>query len=195
MAMVFMARRVRFLNNLLLLLLLAGCRQTEKNIPQVYVAMGDHALQQNNGFLLYKQARFCGWVYSCYENGDTAYLQPYLEGKEEGWSFRWYGDGNKMEERLYVAGRKEGIHRGWWPNGTPKFYYEFESDEHEGAAREWFKNGKPFRVFHYHRGQEEGQQQMWWEDGSLKANYVVKNGEQFGLIGRKLCKNVNDEKN
>ena len=194
MAMVFMANRVLFLNSLFLLLLIAGCRQTETSIPPVYVSMGNRALEQSNGFLWYKQTRFSGWMYSCYANGDTAYLQPYLSGKEEGWSFRWYEDGHKMEERFWSAGRKEGIHRGWWPNGNPKFYYLFEKDEHEGAAREWYENGKPFRVFHYRKGQEEGQQQIWWEDGSLRANYVVKDGEQFGLIGRKLCKNVADEK-
>jgi antitoxin component YwqK of YwqJK toxin-antitoxin module len=195
MAMVFMAHRALFLNSLFLLLLMTGCRQTEKSIPAVYVALGDQALEQSNGFLLYKQMRFSGWLYFCYGNGDTAYLQPYLAGKEEGWSFRWYEDGHKMEERFYAAGKKEGIHRGWWPYGNLKFYYVFKKDEHEGAAREWFENGKPYRVFHYRKGREEGQQQMWWEDGSIKANYVVKDGEQFGLIGRKLCKNVNDEKN
>jgi hypothetical protein len=30
---------------------------------------------------------------------------------------------------------------------------------------------------------------MWWENGLIRANYVVKNGRRYGLIGLKLCVN------
>ena len=98
--------------------------------------------------------------------------------------------GKKINGRTFLFGRKkEGIHTAWWPDGNPKFQYHFINDEHHGEAKEWYSNGKPFRFFHYTIGHEDGLQQMWWEDGSIRANYVVKDGEQYGLIGRKLCKN------
>jgi len=96
-----------------------------------------------------------------------------------------------MEKRTYLAGRKVGIHLGWWPDGKPKFYYELNNDAYTGLVKEWFSNGTPARVFHYKDGQEDGSEKMWWEDGRIRANYVIINGEKFGLSGQKLCTNNN----
>jgi antitoxin component YwqK of YwqJK toxin-antitoxin module len=85
------------------------------------------------------------------------------------------------------------VHKGWWPNGKIQFEYRFANDEYEGEVKEWFSNGAPVRIFHYVAGHEAGSQKMWWEDGKIRANYVIINGEKFGLFGQKLC--VNDVKN
>ena len=34
---------------------------------------------------------------------------------------------------------------------------------------------------------------MWELDGGIRANYVVKNGHRYGLIGLKNCKSVENE--
>ena len=161
-----------------------------KTIPLVWVNNNDQHLTRLNGFLYYHNKVFSGWLFSDYENGNRERQTPYYEGKEEGIMKSWYPDKAPEQERLFINGKKEGTHRGWWPNGNPKFEYQFTADEHNGTAKEWFSDSKPYRFFHYLNGREEGLQQMWWADGSVRANYVVKNGEQFGLIGRKLCKNV-----
>ena len=73
--------------------------------------------------------------------------------------------------------------------GKPKFCYHFINDEYEGEVTEWDATGQLYRRMHYKQGREDGLQQMWWSDGKLRANYVVKEGKSYGLIGRKLCIN------
>ena len=43
-------------------------------------------------------------------------------------------------------------------------------------------------------GYEEGSQKAWWQNGVIRANYVVKNGRRYGLIGLKLCMNPEGSK-
>jgi hypothetical protein len=188
----FMAMRAQFLNSISALLLV-GCAGKKVSVPPVFIRMDDPALRAAGPDMLYKEQPLSGYLYALYPGGDTAALEPYANGRAEGWSCQWWPKRRLMEERFYAAGRKEGLHRGWWENGLPRYVYHFNDDEYEGALQEWAENGQRYRYFHYRKGHEEGLQQMWWPDGSLRANYVVKGGEQYGLIGRKLC--TNEEKN
>jgi antitoxin component YwqK of YwqJK toxin-antitoxin module len=187
MEMVSMAHRVLFRNSIFIVLALTAC--TQKNNHGLMINTANKALHLQQGTLLYSGKPFTGSTCQLYPNGNTASICVYENGKENGWKKGWYMNKQLAEERWYEHGRKEGVHKGWWENGKPKFVYEFENDEHNGEAKEWFLNGKVSRLFHYEKGHEEGAEKMWWEDGSVRANYVVKKGERFGLIGQKLCKN------
>ena len=61
-----------------------------------------------------------------------------------------------------------------------------------GELKEWMETGQPYRFFHYIKGYEEGSQKMWWSNGSIRANYVIKNGKRYGLLGLKICSNPYD---
>jgi antitoxin component YwqK of YwqJK toxin-antitoxin module len=192
MEMVFMEHRVRshnknFLYLLWFVFLVQACSVGNRSIQ--VIPANDAKLSLVNGIVLYKGETFSGRIYQLYETGDTAVVSPYIDGKQDGWEFKWYSNGKLAEQRLFVNGRKEGVHKGWRDDGTKKFEYHFRHDEHEGELKEWYGNGKPARSFHYNQGHEEGRQQMWWEDGRIRANYIVKEGERFGLLGQKLCKN------
>jgi antitoxin component YwqK of YwqJK toxin-antitoxin module len=99
----------------------------------------------------------------------------------------YHENGALKWERSYVEGREDGLHRGWYADGRVHFEYEYKDGRLEGEAREWFPNGMRYRVFNYSEGRESGTQRMWHEDGTLRANYVVKNGRRYGLIGAKGC--------
>jgi antitoxin component YwqK of YwqJK toxin-antitoxin module len=191
-----MEHRVQSLNKLLLLFWAAIVVITfyssarPKTIKDTWVSTTDTHLVYMNGFLYYKKKVYTGWLFENFDNGNRAKEIPYYGGKIDGTMKTWYPDNTQEQERLFVSGEKQGVHRGWWPNGKPKFEYNFVDDEHEGLAKEWYSNNKLYRAFHYQKGHEQGQQQMWWEDGSVRANYVVKNNRQYGLIGRKLCRNI-----
>ncbi len=161
-----------------------------KVIPSKWVKENDRSLTRQGGVLYYNHVAFSGWLYNDYPNGKRYTETPYHYGKEEGIMKRWYADHKLEQERLFINGKKQGVHKGWWPNGKPKFVYHFDNDEHNGLAKEWFSNNQLYRVFNYKAGHEEGRQQMWWDNGTIRANYVVKDGKQYGLIGRKLCKNT-----
>jgi antitoxin component YwqK of YwqJK toxin-antitoxin module len=197
MEMDFMEPQEQFLSRLLLAIIaiiMFGCYNKQElstaNTPHVYIQSNNPLLQQHEGVLYYNRKPYSGYAIENSTNGDTARITPYINGKEEGWAKAFYTNKQIAEERFYVHGKKEGIHKGWWPNATPKFEYHFLNDEHEGELKEWFSNGRLARVFNYSKGYEKGSQKMWWENGDIRANYVVKNGERYGLIGQKLCRNI-----
>jgi antitoxin component YwqK of YwqJK toxin-antitoxin module len=138
-------------------------------------------------------------VYGPEENGvvidnakDTMLVASYLNGLEEGIQKKWYPNQQIALVRNYHAGKKVGKHLGYWENGQPQFKFYFLDGEYHGEAKEWYQNGQVYRTFHYEHGYEQGSQKMWWENGIIRANYVVKNGRRYGLIGLKLCMNPND---
>jgi antitoxin component YwqK of YwqJK toxin-antitoxin module len=192
MGMDFMVHRAQYLNNIVLLLLVAMLPACERKPADMgRVAMSDTRLKQRTGFLYFKGVPFTGITYELYGNGDTAKVVRYKEGKENGLTQLWHPNKQLAQERFFVNGWKQGIHKGWWPNGKIQFEYHFVNDEYEGELTEWFNNGLVFRAFHYAAGHEAGSQKMWWEDGKIRANYVIINGEKFGLFGQKLCVNDN----
>src|SRR5215216_7555935 len=71
MAMVFMERPVRFLNNALFVFaVLMGCSQSlERRIPSVYIAATDLSLKQKRGYLWYRNKHFSGRVYELHPDG------------------------------------------------------------------------------------------------------------------------------
>jgi antitoxin component YwqK of YwqJK toxin-antitoxin module len=188
MAMVFMAHRVRLLISIFLFLYSCSDK-TVQPVPNFFISSADKSLQKHEGKLFKNGKHFNGYVYALYENGDTAFVTGFKNGREEGWSRSWWPGEKKKAERFYTNGRKEWRHTGWWENGRVKFEYNFSNDELEGSSREWYENGKPFHFATYEKGHEAGRQQLWWDDGRMRANYFVKDGEQFGLIGRKICIN------
>ncbi len=191
-----MEHRVLYLNKLLLLFWAGTMGLTfyssskPKTATNIWVGINSAKLVYANGLLYYQNKPYTGWLYENYDNGTPAKQIPYYEGKIEGTMRTWYENKTPEQVRTYTTGEKQGLHRGWWPNCNPKFEYQFVNDEHNGTAKEWFNNKQLYRSFNYKMGHEEGRQQLWWDDGSIRANYVVKGGRQYGLIGRKLCKNI-----
>jgi antitoxin component YwqK of YwqJK toxin-antitoxin module len=162
-------------------------RKISGHVPGTFRNLEDPAFTKNEDTVYYKDKRFSGYITGLYPNKDTCLVMGYLNGLQEGYTRKWYPGKKLMEERFYIQGGKEGTHKGWWENGKPKFVYHFANDEFEGQVTEWFSSGKLFRVFN---------EKMWWDNGAIRANYVIVNGEKFGLSGQKLCinKNLNQKK-
>lgn len=186
---------------LLCLLFLSSCKQAQqkqpepkiaKTVPPVFVVLTDSGFIAHGDTLYYKDHFFTGFRYSLFENGDTAVLQSYFNGLEEGWQRKWHPGKRLAEERFYINGKKEGTHRGWWPDGKPKFIFTVFNDEYEGEFKEWYASGLLGKEFHYKNGREEGSQKLWWDNGTVRANYVIRNGKKYGLIGMVTCRNPND---
>lgn len=163
-----------------------------KTIPRVYLPVLDSSLKKHNDTLYRYAQYYTGHTFFLYENGDTAFVNGYFNGVEEGVQKQWYADGQLQEERFYINGKKEGTHQGWWPDGKLKFFFTANSDEYEGEFKEWYSSGLLGKYFHYKKGQEEGSQRLWWDNGKVRANYVIKNGKKYGLIGLTLCMNPYD---
>lgn len=163
-----------------------------KTVPPNFINTTDPNLTKRRDTIFYKNQLFTGFAYALYPSGDTSLLQSYFNGVEEGIQKKWYSDKQLAEERFYINGKKEGTHKGWWPDGKPKFLFNAYNNEYEGEFKEWYASGLPGKDFHYAGGQEEGSQKLWWDNGTVRANYVIKEGKKYGLIGIKLCANPND---
>jgi len=163
-----------------------------KTVPPVYRPASDNHFSNHQDTVYYNDQYFTGYRFTLYPGGDTAILQSYFNGVEEGTQKKWYPNKQLQEERFYINGKKEGLHRGWWPDGKDKFSFTAYNDKNEGEFKEWYASGLLQKFFHYTNGQEEGSQRLWWDNGSVRANYVIRDGKKYGLIGLKTCINPYD---
>jgi antitoxin component YwqK of YwqJK toxin-antitoxin module len=186
---------------ILILIFFSSCKNEDKKIidlkqskkvPFVYKDASNYAFETHQDTLYFNNKKFSGIEYSLYNQGDTAFSKPFLNGLEEGITKKWYPNKKLAEERLYIDGKKEGVHKGWWENGNKKFEFTVSNNEYTNEFKEWNSNGFLIKHFHYKNGQEQGSQKLFYENGKIKANYVILNGKRYGLLGTKNCKNVSD---
>jgi antitoxin component YwqK of YwqJK toxin-antitoxin module len=163
-----------------------------KTIPANYISVNDSGFLKHKDTVYYQKKYFTGYQFSLYPNADTEFISGYFNGVEEGLQKKWYPNKQLTEERFYINGKKEGTHQGWWPDGKQKFIFETVNDEYNGEFREWYSSGLLGKQFHYVNGQEEGSERLWWDNGTVRANYVIRNGKKYGLIGFKTCMNPYD---
>jgi len=161
-------------------------------LPNKYVNSKDRFLSFHQDTLYYQNIKYSGYCFDLFTNGDSLFVGSYLDGVEEGVFKKWYPNNQLAEYRTYHLGKKVGKHIGFWEDGQPKFEFNFMEGELQGVANEWYRNGQAYKAFHYEMGYENGSQKMWWENGIIRANYVVKQGRRFGLIGLKLCMTPQD---
>lgn len=163
-----------------------------KTVPSFFINKSDRRLTLVHDTMYLENKLFSGYCYELYLSGDTAALASYFNGVEEGYQEKWYEGGQPAEQRFYINGKKQGTHRGWWPDGKPKFSFTALDDEYNGEFREWYVTGLLGKQFNYVNGHEEGSQRLWWENGTVRANYVIRKGRKYGLIGLKTCINPYD---
>lgn len=168
-----------------------------KTVPDEYKKVIDTNFHNHQDTVYYKDKMYSGYRYAQYPDGDTAEIQSFFNGVEEGFQRQWFPGKQHVlaEERFYINGKKEGKHRKWWPDGRPRMEFDAYSNEYNGEFREWYSSGLLGKDFHYVNGQEEGSQRLWWDNGTVRANYVIRNGKKYGLIGLKLCSNPKDTLN
>jgi antitoxin component YwqK of YwqJK toxin-antitoxin module len=166
-----------------------------KTVPLNFMDSSDEHFSFHQDTLYYNHNYFTGFQFSVYNNGDTAFVYGYFNGMLEGIQKKWYENNQLAEERFYINGKKEGTHKGWWQDGKPKFIFDASNNDYEGEFKEWYASGVMAKKFHYIKGQEEGSQRLWWDNGTVRANYVIRNGKKYGLIGLKICINPYDSIN
>ncbi|MFC2109824.1 toxin-antitoxin system YwqK family antitoxin [Bacteroidota bacterium] len=150
-----------------------------------------NSIEIKSRLLNYNHQLFTGELIDFYDtptNSKPKLSCFYKEGEKHGIELKWHENGTINTKRIYKNNIKIGIHKAWWENGNPKFEYHFnDSGAYTGVLKEWFQTGQPYRFFNYENGREEGSQKMWKPNGAIQANYVIVNGERFGLIGLKTC--------
>lgn len=148
----------------------------------------DHPqLERKQGLLYYDGSLFSGYTFETYAEGVLKSRTRWVNGKRQGKSTKWYENGIIKEVRSYENNRKNGKHLGYYPDGTKRFEYHFLDSQYHGCYREWYPDGSPSALRFYKFGVEDGLQKMFEADGSIRANYVVKDGYRYGLVGSRNC--------
>ena len=179
---------MKFISYILLIAVLFSCRAKDViQIPALWVNADKEYFEQKQGVLYLHHQPFSGHQYALFENGDTAFVSAFYNGREEGLAKEWYANKQLKEIRRFANGKKVGEHKGWWENGRQKFIYHFAEDVFNGQVKEWYANGQAFRHMNYSKGYETGLQRIWQPDGSVFANYEVRNGRNYGLTGTTHC--------
>ncbi|WP_018344310.1 toxin-antitoxin system YwqK family antitoxin [Cytophaga aurantiaca] len=182
-------------------LLLLGCDVSsvhdeaceERDIPVVYTLYNEGDDIFHGDTLYHQNKKYSGYLYALYPStSDTAALIAYYNGLQSGISKKWYSAKKLMEVRYYCAGQKNGKQISYWENGNKRFEFTAVNDAYEGKMEEWDVNGHLFHLAHFVNGQEEGEQKLWYDNGKIRANYVVRKGKRYGLLGTKNCTNVSD---
>jgi antitoxin component YwqK of YwqJK toxin-antitoxin module len=189
----FMARRALSAISIVIsfALALASCADRH-HTADVARSIDDISFTTVQDTLFYNGAKFTGLAFQLTATGDSLLSSPYENGLREGFTKKWYGNGEVVELRNYHLGQKHGPQNGWWPSGQKKYEFTASADHYEGSYKEWNQQGLLIKHFHYADGQESGAQQLWYDDGTTRANYVIKDGRRYGLLGTKNCKNVSD---
>jgi len=183
---------------MLTFLLEAGAPDTDRQVanPSIQAAAtksplkidaGSPALHQDNGILYYNGVLFSGSTTQVHANGRYKDRTAYYHGKKHGQRTSWHANGAIRSVRFYQDNRKIGTHKGWWPNGILQYERDFVKGQYHGKNRDWYQDGQLASVRHFNRGKEEGAQRTWSLNGDLFANYVVKDGRRYGLLGAKPC--------
>jgi antitoxin component YwqK of YwqJK toxin-antitoxin module len=165
----------------------------EQIIPAKFILKSAVNFTVANDVVFLDKEKFSGFIYDLASNKkDTTLLEGYINGKLNGVCKKWFPNRQLMEVRLYDNGKKHGKQVAYWANGNKRFEFIAKNDAYEGEMREWTFDGKLFHLANFVNGQEEGTQKMWYDNGKIRANYVIRQGKRYGLLGTKNCKNVSD---
>lgn len=161
-------------------------------IPTTFQNVASPLLGLNKDTLLFNQHKYSGYIYELNDKQDTILCNGYLNGLLEGNCRKFYSNKQLTESRQYALGKKNGIQISYWPNGNKRFEFTAINDLYEGELKEWNENGQLVHFANYKSGQEEGVQKLWYDNGKIRANYIIKEGKRYGLLGTKNCVNVSD---
>lgn len=194
---------MRFILILLTVVFLISCNKKQENrfyskitmntIPEVFVEVNSSLLKIKNDTFFYNDSLFSGYLIEISDSSkDTLSRESFLKGKRSGILQKWYSTSKIKEVRFYVDGKKNGKQIAFWENGNKKFEFTAKDDAYEGELKEWTFDGHLIHQANFVNGQEEGPQKLWYDNGKIRANYIIRDGKRYGLLGTKNCVNVSD---
>lgn len=162
-------------------------------MPLVYTKQSSQDIFIWDEIVYVNDKKYTGILYKLFVNNyDSFFIAEYKKGRLDGCSKKWYSNKQPMEIRCYKEGKKNGKQISYWQNGNKRFEFSAKEDTYEGTLMEWTYTGKLIHLANYVNGHEEGTQKLWYDNGQIRANYVMRNGKRYGLLGTQNCKYVSD---
>lgn len=174
---------IKNLKYIFILLFLCSCESKTEQLN-----INNKELTIINEVMQYKNHPYSGILFSKIDTL-TTYKASYKDGIKHGKEEKFFFNGDLAELRFYTNGKKSGTHKAWWNNGQLMLEHHYnEQGEKINVLREWHSTGQLVKEMNYVNGEENGTQKTWDYTGKITSNYVVINGDRFGLIGSQKCK-------
>lgn len=138
---------------------------------------------------------FSGTIISSTVENKNEKSYSILNGKLHGSFLEWTPEQHILKtDKSYLAGKEHGRQRGYHYNGNLSFSYNAVNGKREGLYQEFYPSGN----LHIEKIYKEGKQvsnKIKNPQGAVIANYVLKNGRYYGLMGSSSCISVLLEEN
>lgn len=188
--------RISFVGTLILIILsLISCNdQSSTSMVQpaaindihVNVLSWKNGLTKNDGLYYYNGQVYNGTI----DNrslGRKIFSQVIIkDGKIHGDFIEKYDNGVKRTLMKYVDGLKDGVQKGWHKSGQLSYQYIAKDGHLTGDYKEYYPNGNIQIESMYELGQEV-KKKIYTSEGKVIANYHIKNGKYYGLLGSSSC--------
>jgi antitoxin component YwqK of YwqJK toxin-antitoxin module len=114
-----------------------------------------------------------------FENGDTALLEEYKDGKIHGTYKTWYNNGKRQEIINYVDGKNHGIWQKWDVIGKLIHESSWLNGNRHGKYCNWYQDGKINEESYWKDGKRNGISRKYYPTGELfkEGNYKDNSGK------------------
>ena len=104
-----------------------------------------------------------------------------------------YNNGQLRSQLNYAHGVMHGAQQGWHYNGQLSYSYKAKKGTPVGEYKEYFPSGQLQINKRYEAGKVV-KNKIYNIDGRVIANYLIKDGRTYGLMGSSTCITVLNEK-
>lgn len=181
----------RFIQISLLLLYLFGCRDEDFQ-PQEIVLSSDPLLSRVDSTYLYRNKAFTGRIIKSMNERENGFEIDVKDGRCHGQFLELYRDSTIRSNLHYIEGVLAGQQEGYHDNGQLSYHYKMTNGLLEGDYLEYYPNGN-LQIHRVYKKNKIVKEKIYDIDKSIIANYVVKNGRTYGLIGSSSCISVINE--
>jgi len=115
-----------------------------------------------------------------------------LNGKLHGPYKEWTPEYILKTDKHYKLGEEHGLQKGYHHNGNLSYSYKTINGRRDGLYQEFYPSGQLHIEKKYKKGKQVSNK-IKTPQCAVIANYVWKNGRNYGLMGSSLCFSVIEE--
>ena len=165
---------------------LIGCKS---NSEVKHILINDPALERVENDFLFDGDLFTGVILASSDAHRNELLIEVNQGLMDGAYKEWTPKYILKTEKQYRKGLEHGVQKGYHSNGKISYEYQAENGKRLGIYREYFRNGKLQIQRTYDKGKEI-KVKIFSTEGKIIANYELRNGRYYGLMGSSQCVTV-----
>lgn len=173
----------------ILLILFVSCGIDSE--PVISILTNNPKLRRAENTVYYDGKRFTGVVRTSIDDKLNELFMEVKNGLMDGKYQEWNSDHIIQSDRRYKKGVEHGLQKGFHHDGTLSYEYNCYEGERVGDYKEYYPNGN-LHIYKYLEDGKEIKTKINDLEGKVIANYVLKDGRYYGLMGSSSCYSVLD---